>query len=62
MLIDDIKQEIKRMRKLDSMESAAQDAERRQKNDADFTSLVLSFTASMERQNGIMLTKLASIV
>lgn len=31
MLIDDIKQEIKRMRKLDSMESAAQDAERRQK-------------------------------
>ena len=41
MLIDDIKQEIKRMRKLDSMESAAQDAERRQKNDADFTSLVL---------------------
>ena len=48
MLIDDIKQEIKSMRKLDSMESAAQDAERRQKNDADFTSLVLSFTASME--------------
>ena len=31
MLIDDIKQEIKRMRKLDSMESAAQDAEKTKK-------------------------------
>lgn len=31
MLIDDIKQEIKSMRKLDSMESAAQDAEKKTK-------------------------------
>lgn len=49
MLIDDIKQEIKSMKQLDSIESAAQDAERRQKNDADFTSLVLAFTASVEK-------------
>lgn len=49
MLIDDIKQEIKSMKQLDSIESAAQDAERRQKNDADFTSLVLAFTSSVEK-------------
>ena len=43
MLIDDIKQGIKSMKQLDSIESAAQDAERRQKNDADFTIFSLFF-------------------
>lgn len=49
MLIDDIQKEIKIMKQLDSIESAAQDAERRQKNDMDYSALVLTFTASMEK-------------
>ena len=49
MLINDIKQEIKSMKQLHAIEAAAQDAKRRQKNNADFTSLVLAFTASVEK-------------
>lgn len=49
MLIDEIKNEIKNMKQLDSIESAAQNAERGKKNDADFNSLVLEFTASVEK-------------
>lgn len=47
MLIDDIKNTIKDLKKLDNIESAAQDAEKKAKNDNDFSALVLDFTTSI---------------
>lgn len=47
MLIDDIKNTIKDLKKLDTIESAAQDAEKKAKNDNDFSALVLDFTTSI---------------
>lgn len=47
MLIDDIKKTIKDLKKLDTIESAAQDAEKRVKNDNDFSTLVFDFTISV---------------
>lgn len=47
MLIDDIKNTIRDLKKLDTIESAAQDAEKRAKNDNDFSALVLDFTTSI---------------
>lgn len=47
MLINDIKKTIKDLKKLDTLESAAQDAEKRVKNDNDFSTLVFNFTTSV---------------
>ncbi len=46
MLSDDIRAAIKNMKKLDLIENAAQNAERRAKNDKDFSTLVSEFTMS----------------
>ena len=46
MLIDDIKKTIKDLKKLDTIESAARDAEKRVKNDNDFSAVVFAFTTS----------------
>ena len=47
MLIDDIKKIIKDLKKLDTIELAALDAEKRVKNDNDFSALVFDFTTSV---------------
>lgn len=49
MLTDEIKKTIKSLKQLDTIESAAQDAEKKQKNDSDFSSLVIDFTTSMAK-------------
>ena len=49
MLTDEIKKTIKSLKKLDTIESAAQDAEKKQKNDTDYSSLVIDFTTSMAK-------------
>lgn len=47
MLTDDIKKTIKQLKQLDALESAVQDAEKKAKNDSDFSSLVEDFSVSM---------------
>lgn len=47
MLTDDIKKTIKSLKQLDTIESAAHDAEKKQKNDAEYSSLVIDFATSM---------------
>lgn len=47
MLINDIKKTIKDLKKLDTIELAEQDAEKRVKNDNDFSALVFDFTTSV---------------
>lgn len=49
MLTDEIKKTIKSLKQLDTIESAAQDAEKKQKNDNDYSSLVIDFTNSMAK-------------
>ncbi|WP_138304126.1 hypothetical protein [Agathobacter rectalis] len=49
MLTDEIKKTIKSLKQLDTIESAVQDAEKKQKNDIDFSSLVIDFTTSMAK-------------
>lgn len=49
MLMDDIKTSIGRLQKLEDVESAVQDAEKRKKNDKDFASLVDSLTISISK-------------
>lgn len=49
MLTDEIKKTIKSLKQLDTIESAAQDAEKKQKNDTDFSSLVVDFTDSLAK-------------
>lgn len=46
MLTDDIRKTIKDLKKLDTIESAAQNAEKQVKNDNDFSTLVIDFTTS----------------
>ena len=43
MLTDDLRAAVKNMKKLDAVESAIQDAEKRAKNDSDFSALVTDF-------------------
>jgi hypothetical protein len=47
VLTDEIKKTIKSLKQLEIVESAAQDAEKKQKNDTDYSSLVVDFTTSM---------------
>ncbi len=46
MLTDEIRKTVKNMKKLDTVESAVQNAEKRAKNDTDFSNLVSEFTIS----------------
>ena len=46
MLTDEIRKTIKNMKKLDTVESAVQNAEKKAKNDSDFSNLVSEFTIS----------------
>lgn len=49
MLISDISNSIKRMKQLDTVESAAQDAEKKNRNDNEYSNLVADFYVSMEK-------------
>ncbi len=49
MLTDDIKKTIKQLKQLDVLESVVQDAEKKAKNDSDFSSLVEDFSVSMSK-------------
>lgn len=44
MLVDDLRKSVKCLKQLDDVESAVQDAAKREKNDKEFTELVDSFT------------------
>ena len=46
MLTDEIRKTVKNMKKLDTVESAVQNAEKKAKNDTDFSNLVSEFTIS----------------
>ena len=46
MLTDEIRKSVKNMKKLDTVESAVQNAEKKAKNDSDFSNLVSEFTIS----------------
>jgi len=47
MLTDEIRNTVKNMKKLDTVESAVQDAEKKAKNDSDYSTLVSEFTISV---------------
>lgn len=49
MLVDDIKKSVRQLKQLDDVESAVQDAAKREKNDKEFASLVGSFTTSISK-------------
>ncbi len=49
MLLDEIGKSIKKMKQLDAIENAAQDAEKKAKNDSDFKNLVEDFSLSMRK-------------
>lgn len=47
MLVADLKKSVRRLKQLDDVESAVQDAAKKEKNDKEFASLVNSFTTSI---------------
>ena len=49
MLTDELMSVVKQMKKLDVFENAVQDAEKKQKNDSDFSELVNDFSSSMDK-------------
>lgn len=49
MLVNDIKKSVRQLKQLDDVESAVQDAAKREKNDKEFASLVDSFTTSISK-------------
>lgn len=49
MLTDDTKKTIKQLKQLDFLESAVKDAEKKAKNDSDFSALVADFYTSMSK-------------
>lgn len=53
MLTDEIKKTIKSLKQLDTIESAAQDAEKKQKNDSEYSSIVIDFTTSMAKLSAV---------
>lgn len=63
MLTDEIRKTVKNMKKLDTVESAVQNAEKKAKNDSDFSNLVSEFTilalklSEASKQLGFMLSQ-----
>ena len=53
MLTDEINKTIKSLKQLDTIESAAQDAEKKQKNDSEYSSIVIDFTTSMAKLSAV---------
>lgn len=53
MLTDEIKKTIKSLKQLDTIELAAQDAEKKQKNDSEYSSIVIDFTTSMAKLSAV---------
>ncbi len=53
MLTDEIKKTIKSLKQLDTIELAAQDAEKKQKNDSEYSSIVIDFTISMAKLSAV---------
>lgn len=49
MLIDDLKKTVKQLKQLDILETAVQDAEKKAKNDSDYSLLVSDFWVSMKK-------------
>ncbi|GEM_PF-915906 len=49
MLIDDLQKSVKQLKQLDILESALQDAEKKVKNDSDYSVLVTDFWVLMEK-------------
>lgn len=49
MLTDDLQRSVKQLRKLDLLESAVHHAEKKAKNDKDFSKLVADFSVAMEK-------------
>ena len=49
MLSDSLSKSIKKMKQLDIVENAALDAEKKAKNDSDYSTIVVDFSSSMSK-------------